>query len=396
MNPEENPMRTSRALTRTLGVFLLSGLAGAAACGGEMTTGDDTGDGDGTGPTDEWDTKLGEREYDYNAALRTASLRLTGKLPTLAEIKAIAEAGDLAAQKVVYESFVRNYVETPDFAVQMVRFWRDTFKMGESAMLDTAPVFAAQLVVENRRLSELFTATTGTCPTFDGATGTFTPVDCDNGVATHAGVLTNPGAMAHFYSNMAFRRVRWVQEAFACTAFPAEVADGVDTAVAQAYTSPWPFESISGLDNGGTVDFHDTSAVVCANCHSTMNHLAPLFANFDDQGVMQTTIQVQTPNEGTPDAVPTDWLPVGEPTAWRLGVLTPDLPALGAAMAADAKVTECAVARFWNWGMGKGDIVDTITTVPPEVISAQVAALQNGTLKDAILAVYLSDDFVKF
>lgn len=387
-------MRTNWHFARALGAVAL---AGAAACGGGMTTTGDDSTGDDDTTVDEWDTKLGEREYDYNAALRTAALRLTGKLPTLAEIKAVADAGDLAAQKAVYESFIHGYVETPEFATQMVKLWRDTFKMGESAMLDTAPVFAAQLVVEDRGLAELFTATTGTCPTFDGATGTFTPADCDNGVTTHAGVLTNPGVQAHFFSNMAFRRVRWVQEAFACTAFPAELAEApIDMGGAQAYTAPWPFASIAGTDNGGTVDFHDTSAVVCANCHATMNHLAPLFANFDDQGVLQTSIQVLTPNEGTPKALPTDWLPPGEPTAWRLGVPAADLPALGAAMAADPKVAECAVARLWNWGLGKGDIVDTLAIVPTEVIAAQVTALQGGTLKDAVLAVYTSDDFVKF
>jgi hypothetical protein len=392
---EENPMRTTiHRFARAAAALALAG----AACTGGTSTGDDSGDDDDT-TVDEWDQKLGEREYDYNAALRIASLRLTGKLPTLAEVKAVADAGDLAAQKVVYESFVTAYLDTPEFANQMVAFWRDTFKMGESAMLDTAPVFAAQLTVENRSLSELFTSTTGTCPTFDAGTGVFTAADCNNGVTTHAGVLTNPGVQAHFYSNMAFRRTRWVQEAFACTAFPAEISDApIDLGTAQAYTSPWPFESIAGLDNGGTVDFHDTSAVVCANCHSTMNHLAPLFANFDDQGQLQTSIQVQTPNEGAPDAKLTDWLPAGEATAWRLGVATPDLPALGQALAADPLVAECTVARFWNWALGKGDIVDTLAVVPSEVIAAQVAAFAGGggTLRDAVLAVYTSDDFVKF
>ncbi len=37
------------------------------------------------------------------------------------------------------------YMGTPDFARQMFFFWRDTFKMGETAMLDTAPAFAARL-----------------------------------------------------------------------------------------------------------------------------------------------------------------------------------------------------------------------------------------------------------
>jgi hypothetical protein len=392
---EENPMRTTSTLARVLAAAALAG----AACTGSTTTGDDSGDDDGTGPVDEWDQRLAEREYDYNAALRIATLRLVGRLPTLAEVKAIADAGDLAAQKVVYESFIRSYLDTPEFANQMLRFWRDTFKMGESAMLDTAPVFAAQITVENRSMSELFTASTGTCPTFNAADGTFTAADCNNGVTTHAGVLSNPGVQAQFYSNMAFRRVRWVQEAFACTAFPAELSDtSIDLGGAQAYTSPWPFESIAGTDNGGTVDFHDTSAVVCANCHSTMNHLAPLFANFDDQGQLQSTIQVKTPNEGAPDAKMTDWLPAGEATAWRLGVAAADLPGLGQAMANDPKVAECMVARYWNWALGKGDIVDTLSMVPAATIQTQVDSFRanGGLMKDAILAVYTSDDFVKF
>ena len=66
-----------------------------------------------------------------------------------------------------------------------------------------------------------------------------------NGLTT-AGVLTDPGAMAQFYSNMAFRRVRWVQETFVCTKFPAEYSA---TPVAMGngqFTSPWPFTSITG------------------------------------------------------------------------------------------------------------------------------------------------------
>jgi hypothetical protein len=381
---EENAMRPIIAV---LAVTLVT-----AACGGGSSPTDDpaTGGGD-AGVADEWDQKLAEREVDYNAALRIAALRLTGQLPTLAEIKAVADAGSPAAQKTVYESFIHAYLASPAFAGQMVRFWRDQLKMGESALLDTAPVFAAQITVEDRPFRELFTAATGTCPTFTG--GAFTTASCQNGVTTHAGVLTNPGVQAQFFSNLAFRRVRWVQETFACTAFPAENSgDG-----AARYTSPWPFESIAGTDNGGTIDFHDQSAVVCANCHSTMNHLAPLFANFDDQGTWKTTIQVKTPTAGTPAALPTDWLPAGEATAWRYGTPVADLPALGAALAADPRVSECAVARLWNWALGKGDIVDTLSVVPADVISAQTAALQtSGSLRDAIFAVYTSADFVTF
>lgn len=391
-------MRTTfSSLARALAAVALTG---AVACGGSTGPGGDddavTGDDDPT-PTDEWDGKLAERQYDYNAALRIAALRLTGTLPTLAEIKAVADAGDLAAQKVVYESLVRDYLGRPALAGQMIRLWRDAFKMGGNPMLESAPVFAAQLTVENRSYKELLTATSGTCPTF--ANGTFTAADCTNNVPATVGLLSHPGVQAHFYSNMAFRRVRWVQETFACTAFPTEHAGAApEPGAAPAYSSPWPFESIAGLANGGTVDFLDTSAVICANCHSTMNHLAPLFANFDEQGRWTDTIQVKTPNDGTPTAKLSDWLPAGEAPAWRFGAAAPDLPALGAVMAADPKVAECVVARFWNFAMGKGDIVDTLAAVPPEVIAAQTAAFAagEGKLKDALLAVFTADDFVKF
>jgi hypothetical protein len=129
-----------------------------------------------------------------------------------------------------------------------------------------------------------------------------------------------------------------------------------------------------------------------------MNHIAPLFAYFDDAGQLQSTIQVRTPQPGNPVALRSDWLPGAERTAWRFGRQTPDLASLGVAMAADPQIAECAIARLWNWALGKGDIVDTLATVPSEIIAAQVAAFTaNGMkLKDAIIAVYTSDDFVRF
>lgn len=396
------PARSALA-TAGLGLALV-----LAACQGDPDTGpvgDGGDDDDPVLPGDEWEQRLGERELDYNAALRIAALRLTGDLPMLADIKALASAANVAEAKAIYEATVRAYMDPahpvygPRFARMMVKLWRDTFKMGGSAMLETAPVFAARVTVENRPFAELLTAQSDTCPTFDGAAGTFTSGNCDNGVATHAGLLTHPGMNAHFYSNLAFRRVRWVQETFACTAFPAELGGtAIDVGAVEQYASPWPFESIAGLANGGTIDFLDTSAVVCAKCHSTMNHLAPLFAYFDENGVRRETIQVKTPNEGAPDAKLSDWLPPGETTAWRFGAPAADLPALGQAMAADPLVAECAVARLWNFAMGSGDIVDTLATVPSEVIAGHVADFQasGGKLRDALYAVFTADDFVQF
>jgi len=345
---------------------------------------------------DEWDQQLNSRVVDYNSALRIASLRLTGSLPSMADINAVANAGDDAAKKPVYEALVQGYMNTPAFATQMMSYWQDTLKQGASAILDTAPAFAANLSVNNGNYMDLFTAASGNCPTF--AAGVFTPAECANG-GPKAGILTNPGSMAQFTSNFAFRRVRWVQETFVCTKFPAEVsATPTDVGAAAPYTGVWPFASIAGTDNGGRINFHDTQAVICANCHSSINHIAPLFAYYDANGMYQTNIAVATPLDGAPLAKMSDYLPAGETTAWRMGKPAADLVALGADMAADPDVAACGVARVWNWALGKTDIVDTLQEVPKATIQAQIDAFTASgfKMKDLIYAVYTSDDFVKF
>src|SRR6185295_8521648 len=121
-----------------------------------------------------------------------------------------------------YEGLIKKYMATDDFKRQMFYFWRDSFKQGEDPLLDTAPALAAQLSVENGSYMNLFTQASGNCPTFDETAGTFTAAECGNG-GPKAGVLTNPGVHKQFFSNFAFRRVRWIQETFVCTKFPAEV-----------------------------------------------------------------------------------------------------------------------------------------------------------------------------
>ena len=254
---------------------------------GPTTPGDADGDGyiDAVDPSGtlspEWLAALDERELDFGAALRTASLRLRGVLPTLVEIRYVAGAAD---PRVAYEQLIDQFLADPRFHRRVTELFRDTFRMG-GGNLESAPLFAAELVVEDRDFTEVFTATAGTCPTYDAEAQVFVPGDCDNGVTEHAGLLTHPAVMSQFASNLAFRRVRWVQEVFACSPFPAETGGSLDVGGPTPYTAPWPFESISGEDNGGRIDFHDTSSVICANCHASMNHIAPLFARFDDDGM---------------------------------------------------------------------------------------------------------------
>jgi len=348
-------------------------------------------------PVDEWDQKLDDRVVDYTAALRIAALRLTGELPTLAEMDAVATAAD---PKSAYGAQIERYLASPKLSRQMFHWWQDTLKMGDTPDTDSAPAFAAQITVENRPFTDVFTATTGTCPTFDEATGTFTAANCANGVAQATGLLTHPGAMKLFFSNFGFRRVRWIQEVFACSAFPAEISTvAQDVHGATPYTGMFPFDTaVAGFSTGGRIDFRNVDSVICANCHSNINHIAPLLGHFDINGQYQPAIAVPAPVTGNPPAVMSDYLPPGEPTAWRHGQVVSDIPALGHAMATDPVTASCVIARMWNWAMGKSDIVDGGNRVPADTTQPIVDAFTSGgyKLKDALYAIFTSDDFVRF
>jgi hypothetical protein len=204
--------------------------------------------------------------------------------------------------------------------------------------------------------------------------------------------------MAQYFANMAFRRVRFVQETFVCSKFPAEYTKTPSQMGAALYTSPWDFNSISG-GPGSRVDFKDTSSVVCANCHTTMNHIAPLFANYNDRGAYNAnTIQVQTPTVPPSTTTFADFLPAGSKLAWRNGVEITDLPSLGQAMAKDPDVARCAVNRVWNYAMSRGDIVGDLATIPPVVTDPFMKDFADSgyKLKAVIRNIFTSDDYVRF
>jgi hypothetical protein len=376
--------------------------AGTAACNTGSPGGGGDDDDDDTGP-DPFEEELAQREIDYNAALRIAALRLTGDLPTLAEINEIANAGDLAAQKVAYEARITEYLNRPTFARQAFNFWSDTFRMGGSPEMDTAPALAAKLTVENGNYMNLFTQTSGNCPTYDGAS-TFTSAECP-GTGPQAGILGNPNFHQQYYSNMAFRRVKAIQELFDCAKFPApsDSTEGVAIQGAAAlYTGKRPFTDVATTPTG-EINFQDASSVVCANCHSTLNPAAPLFAFYDDQGVYTGQFAVPVPNPDNDTVRMVDYLAPGVSTAWRFGVDVPSdpmvgIPAFGAAMSNDPYVAKCGVTRIWNWMMGRQDVVDGLAAVPDDTVQEVVDAFRASgyTIKDMIKNVLFNDHFVKF
>jgi hypothetical protein len=349
---------------------------------------------------------LDARKTDYGEAARTAKLKLNDSLPTFDEINQIANAPDDAAKKVAYEALVDKWMDAPAFASTMVKFWKDTFRTGGNGQppqngnpdLDKAAFFAAQVTTASRPYTDILTAGSNTCPTFDATTGAFTDGDC--GTTPTVGVLTDPGLQSQYFSNMAFRRVRFVQETFACSKFPAEFSATPQPMGNGTYTSPWDFNRVVGKVNTPTarIDFQDTSAVICANCHTTINGMAPLFINYDAKGALQATPQVEVPIPGNPKAKDTDYLTSGQSLAWRFGKTITDLPSLGQAMAADPDVAKCAVNRVWNYAMSRGDIVNDLATVPDSVTAPYVQTFTAGglKLKETLRAVFKSEDFTKF
>jgi hypothetical protein len=196
---------------------------------------------------------------------------------------------------------------------------------------------------------------------------------------------------------MAFRRVRWVQETFDCLKFPVEFSAQPAKMGNGLYTSPWPFTSVPG-GTSALVNFQDTTSIICGNCHTTMNHMAPLFANYDTTGAYQTSIQVHTPVLNAPITQLADWLPSGETLSWRFGTQITSLTDLGTAMAADTAVQKCQVQRAWNWMMNKTDIVNDLAIVPDTTISDVMTVFTSSgmKLKATLKAILTSSDFVSF
>lgn len=377
----------------TMGTGGMGGMAGSSSSGSPVKT------------------TLDYRVLDYAEALRTASFKLTGDAPTVDETEAVRAAPDDAARRKAYEAVIDKMMASPQFAGRMVEFWKNTFRMGGAASAslpsrDTAPTFAARTTVEGRPYTDLFTAATNTCPTFDAATGVFTDGTCPANGPVTAGLLTDRGLLAQYYSSFAFRRNRFIQEVFACRKQPSEYATMPVPKGAGTYSAPWEFESIAGAANGGRVDFLDTTSSICANCHATANHRSPLLAVFNEKGAyvaptgtgQDTMFAVTIPVDGTPNAKLSDYLPAGQVTAWKLGQPAADLAVFGQAMANDAEVVACPVVRMWNFAMSKGDVVYDVATVPDSVIGPLVVEFKNNglNLNKTIRAIFVHDDFVRF
>ncbi len=461
-----------------------AGTSVASSGSGVATTGS------GVDPQD-MQTELDQRIVDYSEALRTASILLVGDMPSVDDVDALA---DLAPdqQQAKYEAMIDAMLNdasfAPRFSASMIDFFKYTFKMGGSSTTfgepnrNTAPLFAAQLVVEGTDWRNIVTQDSNTCPTYDAAKGTFTGASCTTNVVNrsdadpakwsittpnvpnvpngmkHAGILTNPGVHSLYYGNLSFRRNRFFHEIFLCrsanetaggepSAKPGNNVPCPNVAPIQGYSNKWDSAVVAGKCNGGRIDFHEWNAsTVCANCHATWNHRAPLYSVFDSDGRWNNptgtypnlTFATKTPVDMTPNSLLSDWLcvdpnkcaTVGNPQ-WKLdasvnGTITPLAPidisggngvqnstaalvALGKQIASDDEFLDCSTKRIWNYAMGRADIAEIggrnwvylDRKNPPPTLLTQKKLTQffkdNGYSVKALLKfIVVSDDFVRF
>mgnify|MGYP000464550180 CR=1 FL=1 len=328
-------------------------------------------------------------------------------------------------------------------------FWRNQLRMGGSITgqladlpvaaanmrtvnLETAPVLLGRLTATGADMRTTFTQATNNCPTFNQSTGAFTDGNCNTGATIagsnaatvmgnnipegqQAGVLTNPGFMAQYYSNFGFRRQRLIQEVFACSRFPAELAATPQIINSAVYSAPWPLKSITSNAAppsypsprrivGGTissqeyVDFNVEQG--CYNCHTSLNHRAPLFFGFDAVGYMNNAglSMVHSSVTGAPFTLPQDYFPTTETTAWKWQVPANSIQAFGQAMAADPQVAKCFMIRLWNEAYSRDDVVNDLALVPDSVIApmAQYFVNNNYNMKLALAKIYTDANFIRF
>lgn len=334
-----------------------------------------------------------------------------------------------------------------------MQFWRNTLRMGGTIQglisdlanttanmrtvdLETAPAFLAKLSVEEKDMRQAFTSAQNNCPTFNATTGVFTDGKCNTGATVaasntatamgnnitegqQAGVLTNPGFLAHYYSNDGFRRTRLINELFACHRFPTEFASSPELVNGVVYSSPWAKNSITSADDPPTyqtrrirpVGAVTTTAVKeyvdfslrggCKNCHTTMNHRTPLFATFDQVGFYSgdpMKYMVVVPVTDSPFAQFQDYLPPGEKTAWKSGVNATTFQEFGQAMANDPETMKCMMVRAWNNAYSRDDVVNDLALVPDSVIDgmSKYFAENNYNMKKALYKLYTDANFVRF
>ena len=250
---------------------------------------------------------------DYAAALRSASVKLRGRLPSQEDTSLVRSQG-----RTAYESLIDDYVDSDAFIHEMhalvsrsLGMGDDTADAGGVLVTTDAPAdLAAYLIDSGLPWTELLSADYCIVSSID-ATGAmqFSETACTNGTPANmrAGVLTLH-AFLYVYgqsNTFNFQRTSVMQQFFNCGIYPVG-----DSPLVRSNSTPGGDPAQDEADPPrvhtkyqGAMMNEDGTEIACAACHSALLSRRNAFAKFDRNGfydASRTVLDVEQPadNEG--------------------------------------------------------------------------------------------------
>ena len=342
---------------------------------------------------------------DYEHALRAASIKLTGNLPSLAEIKQVRDTSD---QKGEYEKLVDTYMKRPTFAAQIVDFFRDSFNNGgqrqingQNINMDLARRRTPRAGGEISRSPTWSRRAPNTCQTLDTGRGDV-HVDGlperERGRRAHRRRRAGAVLLEHGLPSRALGAGDLRLPASSRPRPPARhaAADGRRRTPRRGRSSQSP----AGRRRARASTSRTTRRSSAPTATATMNHQSRRCSrNFDDAGAPmarrpQVPVPIREPDRGARRLA----AGVGEDRLVAHGSPAADIPALGAAIAADPEFARCMATRVWNWALSRPDVVDDDASITPDwrrTLATELTA-SNWNLKPHDPSVFTSDAFVRF
>lgn len=294
---------TNRILASTMFVALLA----TAACDAANTRPG----GSNTGPTPTPDSPF--TNENYAAALRSASVKLRGKLPDPADTQAVLADGEVA-----YNAIIDEYLDpgsNADLIPQVRGFYRSMFLMGQTiggVNYDLPANLATYLFVNDGSVKDLVTAqycVDNNLNVMDQATAA---VECEGAPeGERAGIISTRAFLKKFGQpdTVNMRRVSVVHQMFACGIYP-DTQDSIALPRTNAPPATWPMNENDTPDDT-TDDFADpslgavsddpadpprlskkyqsklkgASGAECVQCHGLLNQRRAVFTFYDPEGI---------------------------------------------------------------------------------------------------------------
>lgn len=262
-------------------------------------------------------------------ALREASLRTRGHLPSATEEQAVRDRGQVA-----YEELIDVFLDpeqTPELAGQLRAHFIDVFGLGDQIVdVGGTPVnyaepanLATYLIVQDVSFTELLTATYCIDNNLE-----ITP--CSNDAAFPSGILTSHAILQGYSGSRGYRRISVLSQFLHCEVLPRPLdpnAVPVDLPLREC-------NNCGMQGGGGTVlplddppapprlhkAFQGTEGPAdCRDCHSQLNARRLAYAKYDDDGFYLPTGNIFTleppiDNDGVCYTIPQGWAEPGSGT----------------------------------------------------------------------------------